>query len=129
MIIFIWSAVSILLFLTIAGTIWFLVHHPYLKEGVKTFKDGFKAGLKGSGLTTPQKNYPVELWKWDTLHDEDVCEDCLERSTWPPMDIADWMKEGMPRTTEAELKCGENCRCQLVRYYPGVSSKKYFNKS
>ncbi len=72
--------------------------------------------------------YPVELWKWETLDDEEVCEDCLERASWPPMDIADWMKEGMPRTEEAETHCGENCRCELVIYEPRSHWKKHPGK-
>ena len=129
MIIFIYSFIIILLIFTTAGLLWFGLRHPRLKENFKTIKKGFSAGLKSSGLTVPKNNYQSELWKWETMNAEDVCEDCLERSSWPPMDIADWMKEGMPRTPESETKCGENCRCQLVRYYPGVSSnKKYFNQ-
>ena len=126
MIIFVWFLVLGLLLLATATLAWFLLHHP----GLKILQNGLPAGLKDIGSNNPRHNYQAELWKWETMHDENVCKDCLERSTWPAMDIADWMKEGMPRTPEAETKCSENCRCQLVRYYPGVyANKKYFNQS
>jgi hypothetical protein len=70
----------------------------------------------------------LELWKWETLQDEDVCDDCLERATWPAMDIADWMKVGMPGTPEVETECGDNCRCQLVRYESTILFKKHHRK-
>ncbi len=84
-------------------------------EAFKTFWKAFREALKGSGLWW-SKRHPVELWKWETMEDEDVCEDCLMRASWPPMDIADWMKEGLPGTPEAETECGPNCRCRLVPY-------------
>ncbi len=127
MIILFWFLVVFLLGLSTLSFLWLLFMHPRFKEAAKTVREGFFAGLKGSGLTVPKHQNSVELWKWETMSDEDVCEDCQERASWPPMDIADWMKEGLPRTPESETKCGENCRCQLVRYYPGFSSKKYFN--
>ena len=98
------------------------------EKAARSFRHGLQDKASDPGSTAPKNKYPVELWNWETLHDEDVCEECQERASWPPMDIADWMKEGMPRTPEAETQCGENCRCQLVRYYPGVSSKKHHQK-
>ena len=65
-----------------------------------------------------RRKYPVELYVWKITNDEHVCEDCLDRASWEPMDIADWMKEGLPGTPEAELECGEKCRCKLVLYNP-----------
>ncbi len=59
------------------------------------------------------------------MDDEDVCEDCLKRASWPPMDIADWMKVGLPRTSEAHTSCGQHCRCQLVPYKPKVHHWKH----
>ena len=96
-----------------------------LKEAFKTLWNGIREGLKGTSLWA-RKRYPVELWKWETMQDEDVCEDCLERASWPPMDIADWMKEGLPGTPEAETQCGPNCRCQLVPCKPKPSSTTIF---
>ena len=131
MIIWIWLFLALLLILSAAGLLWFVAQHPRIKETLKALSNsdtGFAP--QGTEPKASKKNYQIELWKWETMHDENVCQDCLERSTWPAMDIADWMKEGMPRTPEAETKCSENCRCQLVRYYPGVSAnKKYFNQS
>ena len=129
MIIWIWLFVALLLILSAVSLLWFVANHPRIREVLKTAQNGIIGPApQGNSPKTSNRNYQIELWKWETMHDADVCEDCLERSSWPAMDIADWMKEGMPRTSEAETKCGENCRCQLVRYYPGVSSKKYFNQ-
>ena len=65
-----------------------------------------------------RRTYPAELYRWEIAEDDDVCEDCLDRASWEPMDIADWMKEGLPGTPEAETECGKNCRCKLVLYNP-----------
>ena len=70
------------------------------------------------------RQYPVELYVWKISNDDDVCEDCLERASWEPMDIADWMKEGLPGTPEAETECGENCRCKLVLYNPRPAHRR-----
>lgn len=86
-----------------------------IKNIGKTIAHGFGEALRTFGFFLPKK-YPVELWVWETMEDEEVCDDCLERSDWGPMDIADWMKKGLPRTPEAETQCAANCRCQLVRY-------------
>lgn len=76
------------------------------------------------GLTSSSTRYPVELYKWVAMDDEEVCEECLERASWPPMDIADWMKAGLPRTPEADTECGRNCRCQLMLYESKVTHRE-----
>ncbi len=96
----------------------------FTKEFGKTIAQGFREALRACGFFV-WKKYPVELWIWETMQDEDVCEDCLERASWPPMDIADWMKEGMPTSPEADTKCADQCRCQLVRYDPHQSHHKH----
>ena len=88
-------------------------------------KNGIKEGLKGSGFLLPKTRYPVELYQWVAMDDEEVCEDCLERASLPPMDIADWMKEGLPGTPEADTQCGEDCRCKLVPYPLNKHSVKF----
>lgn len=93
-----------------------------LSSWLNIFVLGLKNGFKQSLHCSPkQKN---QQWIWSTMHDEDVCADCLERSTWPPMDIADWIKAGLPKTKEADTTCGHNCRCQLVVYSNQESFKK-----
>ena len=87
-----------------------------LREVFRIIRTGFHHGLRQCGLTISKKKLPIELWKWQTMDDEDVCADCLERATRPAMDIADWMKEGLPGTPEAYTECGESCRCELVLY-------------
>ena len=71
-----------------------------------------------------QPRYPLDLWVWETANDGEVCEDCRERASWPPMDIAEWFKEGFPRTPECETHCGENCRCQIVPYKPRYTNER-----
>ena len=105
-----------------------LWRHPSFRDSARTLLDGFRTALKDCGWT-PKRRYEVELWKWEVMNDEDVCEDCLERASWPPMDIADWMQAGIPRTPEAETECGEECRCRLVRYSPKRSQKKYHGRT
>jgi len=126
MIIVLWFT-CVILFLALAALLaGLLIKAPGRKESLQTFFNGFKDGLKGSGFHTKQHRYPVELWIWETMDDEDVCEHCLERASWPPMDIADWMKEGLPGTPESETECGPDCRCRLVRYNPKKSSRHHF---
>jgi len=91
-----------------------------IKESLRTFASGFLKGLSGSGLLDTKKKLPLELYQWETMDDEGVCDDCLERASWPPMDIADWMKEGIPRTPEVDTECGDKCRCRLVPYTPTI---------
>lgn len=69
-------------------------------------------------VSISRRKYPVELYVWKISNDENVCEDCLDRASWEPMDIADWMKEGLPGTHEADTECGDKCRCKLVLYNP-----------
>ena len=99
-----------------------------VKEAIQTILAGFQEGLRQCGLYLSRRKYPVELWKWETMEDEDVCDDCLERASWPPMDIADWMKEGMPRTPEAHTQCAQQCRCHLVPYKANTYLEKHLKK-
>ena len=124
MLIILWILTCLIFVTVLTLLILALLGNASLKSGWQTIVNGFKEGLTGSGVATPKARYPIELYVWETMEDEDVCEDCLERTSWPPMDIADWMKEGLPGTPEADVECGHKCRCRLVRYYPGVFSKK-----
>ena len=99
--------------------------NPHLADALSTILGGVKHSFRWFGFVTPGQKYPIELYQWQTMEDDEVCEDCLERSTWPPMDIADWMKEGLPGTAEAETQCGKNCRCELVIYKPKPSPVKF----
>jgi hypothetical protein len=104
---------------------WVFLKNPSYQEAKKIFVSSFSRALRNCFLL-PAKKYSVELWKWETMADEDVCEDCLKRASWPPMDIADWMKYGIPGTPEAETHCGEECRCQLIRCDSKKTLKKIF---
>lgn len=82
----------------------------------QTLLNRIRERLNGDGRHPPKHRYPVELWVWDNSEEDDPCEESLERCTWAPMDIADWMKEGIPQTPESGTEMCEGCRCQLVRY-------------
>ena len=99
-----------------------LIRNLLRKDAWSRLRQEFHEGFKSGGILG-HRRYPVELWKWETMEDGEVCEDCLERAAKAPMDIADWMKEGMPRTAEARTKCGEHCRCQLVIAEPNFLKK------
>lgn len=113
----------VLLFLSALGVLLFFFYRRP-KEVLQTIRGGFFSGLRHCGLFSLKRKCPVELWKWETMQDEDICEDCLERASWPATDIADWMKEGLPGTPEAETACGEHCRCELVPYKAQTAIKK-----
>ena len=114
MIIFLWFILRILFFVMALIIVVYLIRSSKSKETFHTILNGLKEGLKGCGFNLQGPKYPVELYEWVAANDDEVCEDCLERASWPPMDIADWMKEGLPKTSEADTECGENCRCKLV---------------
>ncbi len=84
-----------------------------MKNDLQALAKGIEHGFKRNNFATTPK-YPVDLYQWITHDDDNVCEDCLDRATWLPMDIAEWMKEGLPRTREAHTECGDKCRCELV---------------
>ena len=117
-------ALFILLNIVLATALAFLVRHwltaPSLRKDWADFKNNLRESLKQSGLFDRQHPYPVELYAWVTANDEDVCEDCLHRSQLRPMDIAEWMKIGLPGTREAGTHCEHKCRCRLV-----LSKKTY----
>lgn len=100
------------------------VKTPGFQRSWKILANGFKDAWRGAAWTGQRPRYPVDLWVWETMEDEDVCEDCLQRAQMPPMDIADWMKHGIPGTPEAETECGENCRCRLIPYKKNNAFRK-----
>jgi hypothetical protein len=124
MVIFIFFLIRLLFVATLLILLFYILKSPQYRQILNTMVDGIKEGLKASGFWIGKKTYSVELYKWMATDDEDVCEDCLERSSWEPMDIADWMKEGLPRTQEAETECGQKCRCHLVLYKSKIQSSK-----
>ena len=96
----------------------YLIKLSNLQNDIRTLIKGIKTGLNGTGLAPKKPRYPLELYQWITMDNDEVCEDCLDRATWLPMDIAGWMKEGLPRTPEAHTECGDQCRCELVLVKP-----------
>ena len=128
MIILLWFTTILLLVSFSIVLILYLIKSPHTKESLQTLLNGFKEGLNWCGFFMRKNRYPVELYKWVAMNDDEVCEECLERVFWEPMDIADWMKEGLPRTPEAETSCGHACRCELVPVQKTAFTKKVFKQ-
>jgi len=124
MIIVLWLATLILFTIALTIVMRLILKDPNKREILKTLGEGIKEGLKGCGFILKKDQFIVEFYKWVTMGDENVCDDCSERAHWEAMDIADWMKEGLPRTPECNTECGENCRCELILYKSRVSTKK-----
>ena len=80
----------------------------------EAFVRGLKNALRDCGLSFPKKSYSVELYKWVANDNEELCEESMDRTDWPAMDIADWMKAGLPCSSEGESLCGQECSCTLV---------------
>ena len=113
MIIFYWILINVLFLLLIA----YFLNRRKEHEGLTILLNGFKNALSGWGLFTKSKDeYVVELYKWIILDDEDVCDECLKKASLPAMDIADWMKEGLPEDPPPYSACGGECKCKLVLF-------------
>jgi hypothetical protein len=90
------------------------ISNHHVRESFSIIGNGIKNALKGCGFTLSKRPYTVELYQWVVMDEEHVCDDGLKRASWPAMDIADWMKAGLPGTPEANTECGTNCSCQLI---------------
>ena len=115
MIIFLWIILRILFILAGLALLFNILKSLNMTFPFDVLKNGFKEAFRWFGFTVDKPRLPVELYTWVTCDDDEVCADCQERASWPAMDIADWMKEGLPRTPEACTRCDEDCRCELVR--------------
>ncbi len=128
MMIALWMVLRILFLGTAIFLLVYLIINSKNKDALHVLARGIQEGLRRCGLIIAEKDqYTVELYKWVALDDGEACEDCLQRASWPAMDIADWMKKGLPKTLEAHTQCGEHCRCQLVFYKSKKSEKQYHN--
>lgn len=114
MIIMFWIFLRFLFIGLLALLIVIAITNKFTQEALQTLWNGIKEGLRGSGFLFPSKN-EVELYRWVVTDEEHVCDDGIERASWPPMDIADWMKAGLPGTPEADTDCGSECSCKLLR--------------
>ena len=111
-------ALWIILKLTFFACGIFLVYaliRSFKEDDRETFMKALKNALADCGFFF-KKSYSVELYKWVVNDNEEVCEESLERSEWPAMDIADWMQAGLPCNAEGESLCGQDCSCKLVLY-------------
>lgn len=122
MIIILWILLRIALILAFAFMAAHLIHRCV--PSLYLLGNALKKKIRDRRLRASQGPFPVELYKWVTAGDSAVCADCLERASWAPMDIVDWMKEGLPRTPEADTACGENCRCRLILTQRRIPSGK-----
>lgn len=118
MMVFAWLF-AIILFVSSCFLLAYLLHqNPSARESLRTLVQGFKQAWRQPGLVPPRRRYPVELYIWDICEECEDCEECQERASWEPMDIADWMAEGLPGTPEAAVDCDHECHCQLSLYQP-----------
>ena len=113
MVIAIWLLLKITFIICGLFLLYWLVK-SWRNDDQETLTNGLRNALEDCGFFFGRKNYSVELYKWVIDDREEVCEESYERSHWPAMDIADWMKFGLPCTPEGESMCGQNCSCQLV---------------
>ncbi|MGE0267854.1 MAG: hypothetical protein AB7S78_05310 [Candidatus Omnitrophota bacterium] len=118
MLIVLWLILRILFFAAAAFLIYYYFKNLNHDGAFDTFKNGIKTAFKDCGFNVKTKDsgYSIELYKWTINENDEVCEEALDRATWPAMDIADWMKEGLPRSADGTSLCGRNCRCKLNRY-------------
>ncbi len=120
MILIFWMIIRFFLLTTTILLACYLLLKLKKDKSLETLNDGIKEGLRGCGFAIKKSRYPLELYKWKTKNDKHVCVDCQERATWPAMDIADWMKQGLPNTKEASTCCNypshkeKRCRCELI---------------
>lgn len=122
MIVLLWLITFVLFALCVSFFTLLLFKDPQAHQMLRIIRNGFREGLTGSGLIDKnRRKYEVELWVWEVEDEDYASDECLERATWAPMDIADWMKEGLPGTPECGIDCGEKCCCRLIRYH---STKK-----
>jgi len=118
MLIAIWFILRILFFAVAAFLIYYYIKSLSNDGAFEALKNGIKSACQGFRFDekTKDNSYSIELYKWSINENDEVCEEALERATWPAMDIADWMKEGLPRSADGTSLCGRNCQCKLNRY-------------
>ena len=105
MIIFFWLSILLLFIITTMILMVYFFSTTKINSYFETFLHGCREALHGCGFHIGKRQYPVELYKWVVEDPDKVCEECLDRATWPSMDIADWMSAGLPNTPEARTRC------------------------
>jgi len=114
MLIALWLLCTTLFLSSLIFLIFMLSTEDRYKDKLMIIKEGIFEAFRNCGLIFKKRNNRVELYQWVTAEDESVCSNCYQRSLMAPMDIIDWMEEGLPRTPEARTLCKENCRCSLI---------------
>jgi len=96
----------------------FIIKSSSANSALHGIINGFKDALHGSGFIVANRHQRAELFRLELLDEDDdeTCDECLEKISSPPMDIADWMGEGFPKQPDPSSKCGGECRCELVRH-------------
>lgn len=84
-----------------------------LKDNLHTIKNGFKAAVKDSGFNVNSNETSIELYQWTIVKSGEVCDECLDRTEWPAMDLAEWMHEDLTLLPEEMTRCQGDCRCDL----------------
>lgn len=97
-----------------AGVFFHSLNLLFQDDHADIFADGIKNGLEKCGFRFKKKTYPVELYKLVVAEDGELCEDCEEKLTGAPMDIADWLKIGFPKNPSPFCACEGQCKCKLV---------------
>ena len=116
MVIVLWVLLRILFLASAVFLIYYLFRLSRHDRSLPVFFAGIKTALKDCGFHFKNRSYSLELYKWAINENEEVCEESLDRASWPAMDIADWMKEGLPRDAEGHSLCGKDCDCKLILY-------------
>lgn len=116
MIIFFFFIIRVLCMAAAIILLYSLFTNQGKENWLSTLNNGIKEGLRGCGFKIKKSEYSIELYRWVITDPENVCDDGLDRANWPAMDIADWMKVGLPGTPEADTECGEDCTCELRLY-------------
>lgn len=115
MLILVWIATGLLFFVTSLFLIAYVSKNVSFLAPLQIISDGFQEALKSCGFHMRSKNSKLTQYKWIvTQDDEPICDDCLERTQWPAMDISEWMKADLPNARTPMRKCGGNCQCSLA---------------
>ena len=128
MIVLFWIILRILFFISAFYLLYYIILKLKENGAWQTFNKKFKNALKPYGFSMGHKKYPIELYKWVICDDDDdVCDESIHRATFPAMDIAEWMKKGLPHSANGESICGKKCHCRLIHWQSKYIKQKSSN--
>lgn len=114
MLIFFWLLTILLFALTLLVLVSYFMKDASKSAGISAFFDGIRTSFIDCGFYMKDKKYPLELYKLEIVEDGDICDECLEKSSWPAMGITCWMEEGFPKSPDFLSSCNGHCRCKLI---------------